>query len=53
MKLRTRLNVIRVLAGTDWGASPETLTINYSSPVWLNSAHASKIDVYNSMQSYV
>ena len=55
MKLRTRLNVIRVLAGTDWGASPETLrtstialmsgTINYISPVWLNSAHASKIDV--------
>jgi hypothetical protein len=55
MKLRTRLNVIRVLVGTDWGACPETLrtstialmsgTINYSSPVWLNSAHASKIDV--------
>ena len=40
MKLRTRLNVIRVLAGTDWGAFPETLrtstialmsgTINYT-----------------------
>ena len=55
MKLRTQLNVIRVLAVTDWNASPETLrtstlalmssTINYSSPIWINSAHSNKIDV--------
>jgi len=54
MKLRTRLNIIRMLAGTEWGASPDTLristlslmynTMNYSSPVWINSAHTNKID---------
>ena len=52
MKLRTRFNFIRVLADTDWGASPETLrtstlalmssTINYRSPIWINSAHSNK-----------
>ena len=43
-----------MLAGTEWGASPNTLrvstlslmygTINYSSPIWINSAHTNKID---------
>ena len=55
MKLKTRLNIIRMLAGTEWGASPDTLrisilslmyiTMNYSSPVvWINNAHTNKID---------
>ena len=54
MKLRTRLNIIRMLAGTEWSASPDTFriitlsimynTMNYSSPVWINSAHTNKID---------
>ena len=54
MKLRTRLNMIHMLAGTEWGASPNTLrvstltlmygTMNYSSPIWINSAHTNKND---------
>ena len=45
MKLRTRLNIIRMFADTEWGASPDTLristlslmynTMNFSSPVWI------------------
>lgn len=54
-KLRTRVNLIQMLAGSEWGASPNTLrtstlslvcsTMNYSSPIWFNSAHTNKIDV--------
>ena len=54
MKLRKRLNMIHMLAGTEWGASPNTLrvstfslmygTTNYSSPIWINSGHTNKID---------
>jgi len=54
-KIRTRNNIIQKLAGSTWGASTETLRTSalalvysaaeYAAPVWLNSAHCSKIDV--------
>jgi len=55
LKLRTRLNQIHMLAGSEWGAAPETLristislisgTMSYGCSVWINSAHKDKIDV--------
>lgn len=55
MKLRTRVNIVQKLAGTSWGADPETLrvstlglvmsTSDYGSPIWFNSCHTHKIDV--------
>lgn len=54
-KLRTRNNLIRKLTGTSWGANASTLRTTalglvytcaeYCCSSWLNSAHASKIDV--------
>lgn len=54
-KLRTRNNLLKKLAGTSWGASASCLrtsalalvytTAEYCCSTWLNSAHASKIDV--------
>ena len=54
MKLIRRLNMIHMLARTEWGASPNTLrvstlslmygTMYYSSPIWINSAYTNKID---------
>jgi Reverse transcriptase (RNA-dependent DNA polymerase) len=48
-KVAARLNLVRKLAGTNWGASAETLrtaslalvysTAEYCAPVWLNSVH--------------
>lgn len=53
-KLRTRNNIIQKLTGTSWGATASTLRIaaiglvysaaEYCSPIWMNSAHVSKID---------
>lgn len=53
-KLQTRNNIIQKLTGTTWGASAISLrtaaialvysTAEYCSPVWMNSAHVSKID---------
>jgi hypothetical protein len=54
-KVSARINIVRKLAGTGWGAGTETLrtaaltivysTAEYCAPVWLNSVHISKIDV--------
>ena len=54
-KVAARVNIVRKLAGTNWGASADTLrtaslalvysTAEYCAPVWLNSVHTSKIDV--------
>lgn len=54
-KLSSRVNIIRKLAGTNWGADAETLKISstslvyscaeYGAPVWLNSSHTHKVDV--------
>jgi hypothetical protein len=54
-KVSACLNIVRKLAGTDWGAGAETLrkaalamvysTAEYCAPVWLNSVYISKIDV--------
>lgn len=53
-KLCTRNNLIQKLTGTTWGASATSLrtaaialvysVAEYCSPVWMNSAHVSKID---------
>ena len=53
-KIRTRNNLLSMLAGTTWGASATTLrcsalalcysTAEYCAPVWTNSAHCNKID---------
>jgi hypothetical protein len=53
-KVATRVNLVRKLPGTNWGASAETLrnaslalvylTAEYCSVVWLNSVHTNKID---------
>jgi Reverse transcriptase (RNA-dependent DNA polymerase)/Endonuclease-reverse transcriptase len=55
LKVAARVNLIRKLAGTNWGASAETLriaslalvysTAEYCAPVWMNSVHVTKIDV--------
>ena len=52
-KVAARVNIVRKLAGTTWGASAETLrtaslalvysTAEYCAPVWLNSVLNSKI----------
>jgi hypothetical protein len=54
-KVSARINIVRKLAGTGWGAVTETLrtaalaivysTAEYCAPVWLNSVHIGKIDV--------
>lgn len=54
-KIKSRNNIIHKLCGTTWGADAETLrtsslalvfsTAEYCSPIWLNSAHTSKVDV--------
>jgi hypothetical protein len=54
-KVNARVNLVWKLAGTNWGASTDTLrtaalalvcsTAEYCSPVWLNSIHVSNIDV--------
>jgi Reverse transcriptase (RNA-dependent DNA polymerase)/Endonuclease-reverse transcriptase len=54
-KVAARVNLVRKLAGTNWGANAATLrtaslalvysTAEYCAPVWLNSVHVSKIDV--------
>jgi hypothetical protein len=54
-KVAARVNLVRKLTGTNWGASAETLrtpslalvysTTEYCTPVWLNSVHTSKIDI--------
>jgi hypothetical protein len=54
-KVSARINIVRKLPGTGWGAGTETLrtaalaivysTAEYCAPVWLNSVHNSKIDV--------
>ncbi|XP_063363549.1 uncharacterized protein LOC134652308 [Cydia amplana] len=53
-KLKTRNSIIQKLTGTTWGANAATLrtsalslvfsTAEYSSAVWLNSAHTSLVD---------
>jgi hypothetical protein len=54
-KISARMNIVRKLPATGWGAGTETLrtavlaivysTAEYCAPVWLNSVHISKIDV--------
>jgi hypothetical protein len=54
-KVSARINIVRKLAGTGWGAGTETLrtaalasvysTAEYCAPVWFNSIHISKMDV--------
>jgi hypothetical protein len=54
-KTQARVNLLRKLAGTGWGASPNTLrtsalalvysTAEYAIPVWAHSNHTSKVDV--------
>lgn len=54
-KLSSRINIIRKLAGSTWGADPSTLrssvlalvysTAEYCAPIWLNSSHTYKVDV--------
>ena len=53
-KINTRIDIIRKLAGTGWGANANTLrtatlalvysTAEYCAPVWKNSAHTYKVD---------
>lgn len=54
-KIKTRNNIIRKLANTNWGCDPNTLRISamaltysvteYCAPaVWINSSHMNKID---------
>jgi hypothetical protein len=53
-KVKSRVNLIQKLAGTGWGANAITLrtatmaivysTAEYGSPVWINSAHVTRID---------
>lgn len=53
-KIRSRVNLVQMLAGTGWGADAKTLrvatlslvysTAEYESQVWCNSTHVSKID---------
>ena len=54
-KTQSRVNLLRRLAGTRWGASYNTLhtssialaysTAEYAAPVWSHSAHSHKVDV--------
>ena len=54
-KLNSRVNLLRKIAGSNWGADANTLrsaalalvysTGEYCAPVWENSAHTAKIDV--------
>lgn len=53
-KIRSRVYLVQMLAGTDWGADTKTLRIaalglvyspaKYGSQVWCNSTHVRKID---------
>lgn len=55
LKLRTRVNIIQKLAGSNWGANPEVLrsstlglvisVADFGSTIWINSCHIEKIDV--------
>lgn len=55
LKMRTRVNIIQKLAGTNWGAHPDVLRTStlglvtsvgdFGSPIWINSSHAEKIDI--------
>lgn len=54
-KLKTRVSLIKKIAGTNWGAQASTLrtatqslvysTAEYCSPVWARSHHTKKVDV--------
>jgi hypothetical protein len=54
-KVSARINIVRKLAGTGWGAGTEMLrtvalaivysAAEYCEPVWLNNVHLSNIDV--------
>jgi hypothetical protein len=54
-KTALQVNLIRKLAGTNWGCDADTLrttslalvflAAEYCAPVWLNSAHTHKVDV--------
>lgn len=54
-KLNTRINILRIVAGTSWGGNATCLRTSalalvysvaeYCSSAWLTSAHAKKIDV--------
>ena len=54
-KLKTRVNIIRKLAGNSWGSGTQTLrtacialvysVAEYCSPVWTESCHTKKVDV--------
>ena len=54
-KLNSRINIIRKLASTSWGADVDTLRTStiglvysaaeYCAPVWTNSSHTYKVDV--------
>lgn len=53
-KIKSRLNILKSLAGTSWGASASVLrttalalvysTAEYCAPVWYRSAHTGKVD---------
>jgi hypothetical protein len=55
LKVSARVNIIRKLAGTNWGSSVDTLrkaslalvysAAEYCAPAWLHSAHVHKVDV--------
>lgn len=56
LKLHTRNNIIAKLADTEWGANAKVtlrtaaftlvyFTVEFCSPVWLNSCRVTKIDV--------
>jgi hypothetical protein len=59
-KIAARVNLVRKLAGTNWGASADTLRISslaivdstaeYCASTWINSVHVSKINVQFSIQ---
>lgn len=54
-KVYTRNNLLRKLAGSQWGSQPDTIrrsamalcysTAEYACPVWYNSTHAKQVDV--------
>lgn len=53
-KLKSRVNLVQKLAGSNWGCSGKTLRIttqamimsvaSYCAPVWMNSCHVEKVD---------
>lgn len=61
-KVKFRVNLIQKVAGTGWGVNAITLgtatmaivysTAEYGTPVWINSAHVTRIDFQLNNEDY-